>query len=240
VLRNHTDMQVAINGLDRSRYSLKLAQVIPAFPDIEVRADVLKETALAPHNTINTLSVSFPLPIWDRNKGNIIAAQGSLGRALEEPHRVETTLTTNLATAYAAYKTNLDALEDYRRHILPDMVRYYRGVAGRYNSDPNASFGDVVTAQQAYVTNVTSYLGVLGPFWTSVVNVAGLLQTDDLFQMSQVEELPTLPDLPCWPCSHGRATTCPPAPAPQAAEAIKVPVRVGRPVIETANREPHS
>src|SRR5262249_49740464 len=100
---------------------------------------------------------------------------------------------------------NLNALEDYRRHILPDLVRYYRGVLDRRQIDINFAFNDFVTAQQSLATSVTNYLAILGPLWSSIATVADLLQTDDLFQLGEPKELPPLPDLDRlleWPCCH--------------------------------------
>src|SRR5205807_1557597 len=113
----------------------------------------------------------------------------------EEPHRVEVALTNTLATAYMGYKNNLEALEYYRRFILPDQVRAYRGIFDRRQIDQTSQFGDLVAAQQALATGVSSYLGILGTLWTSVTSVADVLQTDDLFQIAQVRELPPLADL---------------------------------------------
>ena len=224
-LNNHTDVLTARNGLDKARYNLKLAQITPV-PDVDVNVSVLKEYALPPKQFVHTVTIGIPFPIWDQNKGNIIATEGALVRATEEPHRVETALTTTLATAYTNYKTNLDALEYYRRYILPGQVRYYRGVFERRQIDPNAAFGDLVQAQQTLAANVSTYLGVLGSLWSSVVSVADVLQTDDLFQLAQPREVPPLPDLehlPPWPCCHvcaphsphpeGSACQGPPAPA---------------------------
>ena len=118
----------ARNVIEQARYNLKLAQVTPWFPDLDLNVAVLKEFALAPQQMVYTATIGVPLPLWNQNKGNIIAAQAALLRASEEPHRVENAITNNLATAYANYKNNLDALEYYRRNILPDQVRYYRGV----------------------------------------------------------------------------------------------------------------
>jgi cobalt-zinc-cadmium efflux system outer membrane protein len=159
---------------------------------------------------VHTVTIGMPFPLWDRNRGNIIAAEGTLVRASEEPHRVETTLTTTLANNYNNYKNALDALEYYRRYILPDQVRAYRGVYARRQIDATSAFGDLVQAQQTLATNVGTYLTILGQLWTSVVSVADLLQTDDLFQMAQPREVPALPDLdhlPDWPCCHDRAIT---------------------------------
>ena len=110
--------------------------------------DLLKEHMIQPFQNYFTVSLGIPFPIWDQNKGNIRAAAAAMVRAAEGPHAVEVNLTTNLATAYATYKTNLFAMEYYRRNILPDQVRYYRGVFERRRIDPNAAFGDLVQAQQ--------------------------------------------------------------------------------------------
>ena len=85
-------------------------------------------------------------------------------------------------------------MEYYRRYILPDLVRYYRGIYARRQIDPNAAFGDLVFAQQNLTTNVNTYIGILGSLWTSVVGVADFLQTDDMFQMAKPHAMPELPD----------------------------------------------
>jgi cobalt-zinc-cadmium efflux system outer membrane protein len=221
-LRQHTDVLTARNGVDVASFNLKLAQITP-YPDIGVSAGWNKELTLSPFGSVTTVSVSVPVPVWDHNRGNIIAAEAALVRASEEPHRVELALTNSLATAYQAYKANLDALEYYRRYILPDQVRTYRGVFERRRVDRNAAFGDLVQAQQTLVTDVTAYLGILSSLWTSVVGVADLLQTDDLFQLGTPQMLPELPDLdhlPGWACPHGAGPLMlPAAAAPGCAEA---------------------
>jgi outer membrane protein, heavy metal efflux system len=203
-LRNHTDVLTAGNAIEKAKYNLKLAQITP-YPDVDFNISLLKEYAIAPKQFVHTVTIGFPFPLWDRNQGNIMAAEAALQRATEEPHRVETTLTSTLATAYTGYKQNLDALEYYRRMILPDQVIYYRGVLTRWQVDPNANFNDLVTAQQTLATNVSAYLGILGSLWSSVVSVADVLQTDDLFQTAKPQQVPPVPDLETllpWPCCH--------------------------------------
>jgi cobalt-zinc-cadmium efflux system outer membrane protein len=256
VLSNHTDVLTARNGLDKARYNLKLAQITP-FPDVDINVAFLKEFALAPKQFVHTATIGFPLPIWDHNKGAIIAAESALGRATEEPHRVEWSLTNTLATAYMGYKTNLEALEYYRRYILPDQVRAYRGVLDRRQIDPGAAFADLLGAQQTLAADVTAYLGILGSLWTSAVGVADLLQTDDLFQLGEPRALPALPDLDQllpWPCCHqcppsgaepkAECSCCPTAPTPGggpstlpgADQALPAPRRVDAPAQGSSNR----
>src|SRR5262249_42589623 len=191
VLRRHTDVLTAYNGLDKARALLKLQQVTP-IPDVEVQLGVFKEFALPPQQVVGTGQFSIPIPIWDQNKGAIRAAEAALVRATEEPHRVETNLTNNLAAAYNNYKNALDGLEYHRKYILPDQVRTYQNVYLRRGTDPGVVFGDVVAAQQTLVANVSAYLTILGQLWTAVVSVADFLQTDDLFQLAEPKDLPPL------------------------------------------------
>ena len=163
-----------------------------------------------PFGFYQSLVLGVPLAVWDQNKGNIIAAQGALVRASKEQHRVEVTLTNNLAVAYESYRNNLYAMEYYRRNVLPDLVRYYRGVFTRRQIDPSSAFGDLVFAQQNLTTNVTAYIGILGALWSSTVSVADFLQTDSLFQTGQRRELPEMPDfrllrLSPWVSGHSVA-----------------------------------
>ena len=133
VLRNHTDVITA-------RMTLEGAKLQPQAGSGHSRARhrgarrLVEREHSHPFNNFHALSIGIPFPIWDRNQGNIRAATSALVRAAEGPHQVEVNLTTNLAAAYATYKTNLAAMEYYRRNILPDQVRYYRGVFERRRS----------------------------------------------------------------------------------------------------------
>lgn len=240
VLANHTDALTARNGVLIAEYNLKLAQIAP-FGDFDLQYGVNKEITVAPFLYYNTFMVGMPLPIFDQNRGNIMAAKAQLIRAVEEPHRVEVALTDAVAMNYANYRNNLYALEYYRRHILPDLVNYYRGVFERRQTDPVVAASpptDLVTAQQALTANVQSYLVVLGSLWSSVVGVADLIQTPDMFQLAQPRELPALPALdqiPHWLCPHHRlaAATAACAPGPTAKPA---PAPTGDPVLPPPRR----
>src|SRR5581483_792259 len=121
----------ARNTLRKNEYNLKLAQVTPV-PDVDVRWVVQKDYTGPPFIVNTSLQVGFNIPVWDRNQGGIIQAQGNLVSATEEEHRVRDALTATLADAFERYETNRVLLEYYRDQILPDQVRAYRGVYQRY------------------------------------------------------------------------------------------------------------
>jgi cobalt-zinc-cadmium efflux system outer membrane protein len=218
VLTSHTDVATANNGVFRARYNLRLAQVT-AVPDIEVRLMLQKDFTGPPFGLDPSLQVSGPIPIWDINKGGVQQAQGQLVRAVEEPHRVRDDLTTRLADAYERYDDNRKLLEYYANRILPDQLRVYKGVFERHNQKPDeVTFGDIVTAQQTLASAVATYITTLGLEWQAVVDLANLLQTDDLFQMGPevtgqkcVPPLADLEQLLALPCCHPSS----PLPDPQ-------------------------
>jgi outer membrane protein, heavy metal efflux system len=211
VLARHTDVLTARSGLERARYNLRLAQVTPV-PDIDVRVLVQKDFTGDPHNVMTSVQVGGPIPVWNCNRGNIIQAQAQLVRATEEEHRVRADLARQLADAFERYNYNHELLAPYTGTLLPDQVRVFNGVLLRHwelGKATDVSFIDVATAQQNLVASVTGYLQALAAQWQAVVDVAALLQTENLFQAGQellpTECLPPLPDLDKLlplPCHH--------------------------------------
>jgi cobalt-zinc-cadmium efflux system outer membrane protein len=218
VLARHTDVLTARAGLERARYNLRLAQVAP-IPDVDVRVCVQKDYTADPHNGMVLLQVGGPIPVWNCNRGNILQAQAQMVRASEEEHRVRDDLARQLADAFERYSYNRELLAPYTGTLLPDQVRVFNGVLARYwelGKATDVSFIDVSTAQQNLITAVTGYLQALAAHWQAVVDIAALLQTEDLFQVgtepAPTECLPPLPDLDkllplpcCHPCSKAPA-----------------------------------
>lgn len=182
VLTSHTDLRTAENGVTKARYNLRLAQVTPV-PDVNLHMTLQKDTQA---NTMQTnVGVGLPLPVWDRNQGGIIQAQGQLARALGEADRVRNDLSQKLADAYERYETSRVQAAYLRRQVLPDLVRAYQGIYRRYQGDEPGKVGfiDLVNAQQTLGGALATFQTSLGTQWQAVVDVAALLQTDDLYQL---------------------------------------------------------
>jgi cobalt-zinc-cadmium efflux system outer membrane protein len=222
VLSRHTDVFTAQTGIQKARYDLRSAQITP-IPDINLHLAVEKDFTTPPFAVASSIQLGGPIPIYDRNRGNIIQAQGALMRAIEEPHRVRDDLTSRLASAFELYDDNRVQLDIYRNQIIPDQVRAYQGVRERFRhqskDDPGkVGFGDIVTAQQTLISAITTYVTTLGQAWSSAVGVADLLQTNDLFQVGLepipiqcVAPLPDLEGLSILPCEHPCTTMPDPA-----------------------------
>jgi cobalt-zinc-cadmium efflux system outer membrane protein len=209
VLAGHTDVLTAQNGIRKARYNLRLAQIIP-IPDVDIRMMLQRDFTGPPFELSPSLAVGVPVPVWDRNQGGIMQAQGQLVRAVEESHRVRNDLTSRLSDAFERYENNRVLLAYYRDNILPDQVRAYKGVYERHDIQPDmVGFGDVVAAQQTLASAITTYIATLGAQWTAVVDMATLIQTDDLWspgdvagQADCIAAVPDLAHLLELPCGH--------------------------------------
>ncbi|MGE3804055.1 MAG: TolC family protein [Gemmataceae bacterium] len=203
VLAQHTDVLTAENSIRKSRYQLKLAELTPV-PDVNLRVMAQKDYTSPPNFVTPSVVVGVPVPVWDRNQGNIRSEQANLLRATEQVHSVRNDLSARVAAAYEQYQNARVILDYYRTQILPDQVRVYRGVYQRHQQQPDkVDFGNIIVAQQTLAGNITSYVRTLGDMWDAVVEVAALLQTDDLFSgVEQCEPVMPVPELPCChPCS---------------------------------------
>jgi cobalt-zinc-cadmium efflux system outer membrane protein len=231
MLAHHTDLRTAENTYAQAQINLKIAQVTP-IPDVTLRYMLQKDYTGPPFELASSLAVTLPVPIWDRNQGGILQAQGLVLRAQEEAHRVRSDLARTLSDAFERYENNRVLLSYYRDQILPDQVRYFLGTRRRYNIEmpgigekafgsPAPGFLDMAVAQQNLVGTIGTYLTTLGAMWQAVVDVADLLQTDDLFGVKgpvlAVAPIPDLEKLHQLPCEH------PCSPLPHAHQKIPYP-----------------
>jgi outer membrane protein, heavy metal efflux system len=194
VLANHTDVIAGMNSIQKARYLLELAQVAPV-PDPDLHVLIQKDYTSFPYLMVYSVSLSLPVPVWDRNKGNILQAKNQLIQATQAPQQTKLQLTSSLADAFNRYVTAREQVQISLQQT-EDQIRAFRGVYERRGQAPDeVSFGDVVTAQQTLATYIGGYVTALGLQWQAVVDIANLLQTDDLFQVGRTQETAPVPDL---------------------------------------------
>jgi cobalt-zinc-cadmium efflux system outer membrane protein len=194
-LGRHTDVLTALVSIEKAKYNLK-AQKLAPFPDVEVRLLVQKDYTTPPNQVVHSANVQAVIPLWDQNQGGIRQAEWQLAQASVGPAQARNALLNTLADAFTRYQNARLAVETTGLQIR-DQVRVYRGVYQRRQQLPGqVTFGDVVTAEQTLGGYISSYVSALGLQWQAVVDVANLLQTEDLFQSGQpLQEVVPLPDL---------------------------------------------
>src|SRR5581483_6022700 len=112
----HPDIQSARVAADRAQLLLARARVEPV-PNVTVSGGYVRQN----QNRSNdwTVAVSVPVPVWNRNQGNVRAAEAQAGLAIQEVGRVENELVERAATAFRDFASARQRAERYRSAIVP-------------------------------------------------------------------------------------------------------------------------
>jgi cobalt-zinc-cadmium efflux system outer membrane protein len=197
-LDGHTDVQTAVNTIQKSRYLLQLARATP-IPDVDVRVLVQKDYTTPPFQIAHSAQFAVQAPLWDQNKGGIHQARWQLSQSAVGPEAAKNALVNTLADAFNRYQTSRRQVEIASEQIR-DQVRAYRGAYERRQTLPgDVGFGDLVTAQQTLASYVGNYIAALGLQWQAVVDVANVQQGEDLFQVVQKYDMTPIPKLSMVP-----------------------------------------
>jgi cobalt-zinc-cadmium efflux system outer membrane protein len=129
--------------------------------------------------TVGNVSVGFPLPIFDRNRGTIRQAMADLSRSHAETRRLELELRTRLAAHYRDYQTARQRVEDYRTIMLPKAKKAYDLLHASYKRR-RAAWPDVLRAQRRHLDLQVEYTNNLLRFREADVSISGMLLTGGL------------------------------------------------------------
>jgi cobalt-zinc-cadmium efflux system outer membrane protein len=171
LLETHPDVRSARLGVERAQLLLKRAQV-EAIPNPTVGASYIRQYENRSHDL--GISVSVPVPVWNRNQGNIQAAQAQVGEAVQQVRRVENDLTERLATAFGAYASARQRAERYRTAILPKTRETYQLSLKAYQGG-QFEYLRVLQAQRSVAEANLEYVRSLSELWRSASEIAGLL-----------------------------------------------------------------
>jgi cobalt-zinc-cadmium efflux system outer membrane protein len=187
MLSLHPDMQAARNVQAQARTQLRLDLIKPV-PDVLLYGTFQKDYTTPNYgSTSYNLQVGVPLPIFDRNRGNIINSRGDVLHATQQTPRIVNDLVAQLADAFERFETNRINLQYLRAQIQPDLVWAYNGVRSRFNElgeNGPVGFGDIIVAQQNLAAGVSMYLATLGAQWQAVTDLARLLQVENLEELN--------------------------------------------------------
>jgi len=167
----HPDMHAARIGVDRARLLVQRARV-EAIPNVTVGAGYTRQS----QNQSNdwAIGVSVPVPLWNRNQGNVAAAEAQVGYAVQQVTRVENELTERLAIAYAGYASARERAERFHSAILP-RARETNKLALEAYKGGQFEYLRVLEAQRTVAQADLEYNRALGETWRSASEIAGLL-----------------------------------------------------------------
>jgi cobalt-zinc-cadmium efflux system outer membrane protein len=171
LLTGSPELAKAQAGVEKARCALA-RECAQRIPNLNVQAGVQHDNATG-YNVAN-VQFGLPLPLFNRNQGNIARAQADLVAAENEVQRVELELHERLAVAFQHYGDARQQVDAYQGKILPnaraslDLVRsgYRQGEVG---------YLTLLTAQRTFFSVNAAHLESLRQLRTSKAAMDGLL-----------------------------------------------------------------
>jgi cobalt-zinc-cadmium efflux system outer membrane protein len=156
-------------------------------PNVELLAGVQFDNATG--YTIANAGLAVPIPIYNRNQGNIRRAQAELTAAQYEVSRVQLALQQRLAAVFEQYATAHQQVEKYTRDIMPNAQESLKLVSSGYRQG-EFSYLMLLTAQRTYFQTNLAYLDALRDLRAAGVAIEGNLLDDSLQSAEGAERGP--------------------------------------------------
>lgn len=141
-----------------SRRTLANIEQTKRTPDITLSIGGRRNEELGLNQAI--LGISVPIPIFDRNQGNLQEALSRTDKARDELIALRTQLEISLAAAYERSTSARQAAESIRAEILPDARSVFDAAARGFEFG-KFSFLDVLDAQRTLAQAKSQYLDAL-------------------------------------------------------------------------------
>lgn len=143
------------------------------------------------------VDLAIPLPLFNRNHGNIRAAKAEVEHARAEVERVRLAVRSQLAPVLTQYETSLRLVEDFRQRVLPASARAYDLSLEAYRRSAE-SFDQVLVVQRTFFQTQSDYLDALQEVQVAVAQIGGFFQEAGLGSIAPREPV-TLPENPANP-----------------------------------------
>jgi cobalt-zinc-cadmium efflux system outer membrane protein len=172
----NTALKEAGVEVERARLALARARA-QAVPNVTVGAGYSAENV--DHTTGGLVSVETPLPLWDRNQGNIHAAEAQFIRAQAAVNTTANRLSKEIASAYTSYEAARQQVERLTTGVLPRLDESLKQLRKGYQAGaPQVTFADVLQAEQSLLTARLTLAEARRELWLAVADLQGLMQVD--------------------------------------------------------------
>lgn len=146
-------------------------------PNVDVMAAVQFDNAT--EDTWATFQAGMPIPVFNRNQGNIHRAQYDLAAARADVRRVQLELQQRLAAVFEQYTTARYQVEKYGRDILP-AARASLDLATKGYQQGEYRYLLLLTAQRTYFNTNLVYLDSLRELRAAAAKIEGNLLENSL------------------------------------------------------------
>lgn len=181
-------VKIADLGVKRAEAALLRAKREPV-PDLQLRGGMeqnreLSESSGRPVGLQGFAEVGVQIPVFNRNQGNVAAAQADLNRAQREAARVKLVLRERTARVVQNYRFSETAVARYKNQMIPRAQKAYDMYTEKYHAMA-AAYPQVLIAQRTLMQLEVAYVNALESLATTSVALQSYLLTDGLEAPSQ-------------------------------------------------------
>lgn len=176
LLANSPQLRSAEAERDHAYAELMLARA-QAVPNVTIQA-VAEYDRATQSSTVSSL-VAVPLPIFNRNQGNIYRASSDIRVACAEIERTKLVLRDLLADSFRRYQTSRKQALRLRDSILPDAQENLELTELGYKAG-ESSFLQALTARHTYIETQLAYIESLTELRKVAAEIEGLQLTGGL------------------------------------------------------------
>jgi len=171
VLATHPDVRSAKVAVDKAHASVHRAEV-DWIPNLTLTSGYVRQNQNQSNDWL--IGVSAPIPVWNRNQGNIRSARAEFAMAGQEVGRVENDLAERVASALRGYSAALKLAEEYKGQILPKAEETYKLSMESFKGG-QFEYLRVIQAQRTVAEARLEYNRALGEAWRFAADLSGLL-----------------------------------------------------------------
>jgi cobalt-zinc-cadmium efflux system outer membrane protein len=153
-----------------SQYDVKLAKV-QAIPNVNVQVVAQRDNVLK-YASVSTL-LSVPVPLFNRNQGNVQNSIGQLQQLENEYDRIKLALSDQLATTFQQHVSARDQAERLRAEILPKSKENLDLTTQIYKQG-QSDYLRVLNAQHSYLEARLGYIDALTALHKTAIEITGL------------------------------------------------------------------
>lgn len=164
-------LERAQRELERRRSLVSLEQR-RAVPDVSFSVGMKRQETLSGDQVL--VGVKVPLPVFNRNQGNLLEALRREDKAREELRAVRVSLSSEALQALERVGARRDEVELLRRDLVPGAQSAYEAATIGFENG-KFSFLEVLDAQRTYFSAKSQYLTALAAFHRAQTELESLL-----------------------------------------------------------------
>jgi outer membrane protein, heavy metal efflux system len=173
ILQNSPSVKRAQQNILRTEAELKSAKR-EAIPDLQIRAGVqnnfepLNDATGTAVGVQGFVTAAVSLPIFNRNQGNVGAANAGVEHARAELVRVQLSLRRGGEALLQAYLSGQAEASRYKNEMIPRSSRAYELYLSKYRQ-MGAAYPQVIVSQRTLFQLQAAYVAALENVWNSAI-----------------------------------------------------------------------